>query len=558
MTEVVVTRTVSDGELRDLLRPRHDLLVERQTAPGEFTLATGPFDRWDRRVEVTGPSQRVGSHEVIERVDFRLAIPVWRVLFNPLIRRAIMRGTRGGPGRAPFWAPPDLLDARAARVLSLLCVLAFFAGYMGTLLTQTNTFFKEDFGVSDGAIGTAIAVVRIGALLAVVVVAAADRRGRRLVLVGASISGCVFTVIGAFAPDLATLTAAQTVARAFTAATAVLVAVVAAEETPAGSRAYAVSVLTMTAALGAGQAVLLLWVAGLGESAWRVLFAVPVLAIWPIVRIARRLPETRRFELSDRRASEQRSQGAPRVRSRAPIARLLLLASSALLFDLFVTPASAFLNEYLRTDRGFEPWQIIAFTILTNTPGGIGIVIGGRLADARGRRVIGAIGLGAGVVFTVLMYLGTGWTIWLWSVLGAVIGAMAVPALAVYGPELFPTDARGRANGVINVARAAGSAAGAFLAGYLADRLAGGLPHAITLLAVGPVIVVGLVLFLYPETAARELEDLNPEDAPLSRELLALDGLDVDTIPEHYSPGLTTRYPKGEATPRHQPDEGDR
>jgi MFS family permease len=231
--------------------------------------------------------------------------------------------------------------------------------------------------------------------------------------------------------------------------------------------------------------------------------------------------------------------------------RLVLLASSALLFDLFVTPAAAFLNDFLRTDRGFAPWQIIAFTILTNTPGGIGIVVGGRLADARGRRLVGAVGLGAGVGFTVLMYLATDWTIWLWSLLGAVIGAMAVPALAVYGPELFPTSSRGRANGVINVARAAGAAAGAYLAGMLADRLAGGISEAITLLAIGPVVVIGLVLVFYPETAARELEELNPEDAPLSRGLLGLDGLDVDVIPD-----LPAPLPADEGRPRQV--EGDR
>jgi predicted MFS family arabinose efflux permease len=283
---------------------------------------------------------------------------------------------------------------------------------------------------------------------------------------------------------------------------------------------------------------MLLQVAGIGPSAWRILFAVPLLAIIPILRIARRLPETHRFSVSDRRASTLRERGR-RARTRAHAGRLVLLAASAMCFDLFVTPAAAFLNDYLRTDRGFAPWEISLFTILTNTPGGIGIVVGGRLADARGRRVIGAIGLAAGVVFTVLMYLVDDWTIWLWSILGAVLGAMAVPALAVYGPELFPTDARGRANGVINVARAAGSAAGAFLAGLLAVRLAGGISHAITILAIGPVVVVGLVLTLYPETASRELEDLNPEDAPLSRELLALEGLDLDTIPDRYPPGVT-------------------
>lgn len=544
MPEVTATRRVSDAELETALQPRDDLVVETEVSPGHFDLGNGPFDRWHRTVEEIEADGESGLHTIVERVDYHLAIPVWHVLFNPLVRRSITRGPRPSPGRRPWWSTPDHLDARAARGLSLLCVLALFAGYMGTLLTQTNTFFKQDFDVSDGAIGTMIAVVRIGALLAMVIVAFADRRGRRSVLIAASLLGCIVTVLGAFAPDLATLTASQTIARAFTAAMALLVAVVAAEEMPAGSRAYAVSVLTMTAALGAGVAVMLLWVGGIAPWGWRILFAVPLVAIWPVIRIGRALPETRRFEASDQRAARHKTAGRP-TRSRANIGRLLLLAGSALLFDLFVTPASAFLNDFLRTDRGFAPWQISVFTILTNTPGGIGIVVGGRLADSHGRRLIGAIGLGAGVVFTVLMYLASDWTIWLWSILGSVIGAMAVPALAVYGPELFPTDARGRANGMINVARAAGAAAGAFLAGVLADRLAGGLPQAITLLAIGPVIVVGLVLCFYPETAARELEDLNPEDAPLARGLLGLEGLDPDIIPDGYHPDDTSRHGPG-------------
>ena len=65
-----------------------------------------------------------------------------------------------GPNRAgrPWWLPPDQLDAPAPRPLSLLCVFAVLAGYLGTLLTQTNTFFKEEFGVTDGQIGMMLAV----------------------------------------------------------------------------------------------------------------------------------------------------------------------------------------------------------------------------------------------------------------------------------------------------------------------------------------------------------------------------------------------------------------
>ena len=74
------------------------------------------------------------------------------------------------------------------------------------------------------------------------------------------------------------------------------------------------------------------------------------------------------------------------------------------------------------------------------------------------------------------MFLTAGPGIWVWSLLGTVAGAMAVPALAVYGPELFPTDSRGMANGLINLFAVLGSATGLALAGWLADRT-GGLGH---------------------------------------------------------------------------------
>jgi MFS family permease len=82
----------------------------------------------------------------------------------------------------------------------------------------------------------------------------------------------------------------------------------------------------------------------------------------------------------------------------------------------------------------------------------------------------------------------------------------------VYGPELFPTALRGRANGIITLTGVIGAAIGLFLAGRLADHF-GRMGPGITILAVGPVIVALLVLTLYPETAHMELEELNPEDA---------------------------------------------
>ena len=61
----------------------------------------------------------------------------------------------------------------------------------------------------------------------------------------------------------------------------------------------------------------------------------------------------------------------------------------------------------------------------------------------------------------------------------------------------------------------AGSSIGLLSAGWLADRL-GGLGPAIAALAIGPAILIVIVLTLYPETANRHLEELNPADVDVT------------------------------------------
>ena len=152
------------------------------------------------------------------------------------------------------------------------------------------------------------------------------------------------------------------------------------------------------------------------------------------------------------------------------------------------------------------------FTLVTSTPAGIGVLVGGYLADRRGRRKVGAAGVSLGAAAVCGMYFSHGPALWSFSLAGTVLGGLAVPALAVYGPELFSTTSRGRANGLIVTIGVAGSATGLFAAGWLSDVFGGRLGPAIALLAVGPLAVAALVLIKFPETAGRQLEDLNPED----------------------------------------------
>ena len=101
---------------------------------------------------------------------------------------------------------------------------------------------------------------------------------------------------------------------------------------------------------------------------------------------------------------------------------------------------------------------------------------------------------------------------WFVKLAANVVGAIGVPAMAVYGPELFGTHDRGRANALIVTAGVVGSAIGLVTVGWLSDRWDAIAP-AIGLLGVGPLLVAVLVLVAFPETAGAELEELNPEDA---------------------------------------------
>ncbi len=502
--------------------PRNDIVAET-AVPGDdgehrFEAAEGPFDHYERVVELRPDASTAEGWTLTETIRYRLAVPVWAWLFWWPVRRALRhRQAR----HAYWWAPPDRLDSRCATVMGLLCTAQVVDGYLGTVLTQTLTFAADEFGHGNTAQGVVLGAVRAGVLLALVVVAAADRHGRKRLLTATGVASCVTCALGAAAPALWFLGGTQLVARGLSTALGVLIAVVAAEEMPARSRAWAASVLVLCAGLGSGMAVWVLPVADLGLRAWRVVYLVPLAGVAVMVWVGRRLPESRRFmaALQGEPASSAPVVGAEDSAARQEAAerrrrRLVLLGAAAFLVAMFAAPASSLQNDFLKDERGYSAAAISVFTLATSTPAGIGVLVGGYLADRRGRRPVGAFGLTFGALFTALAYFATGAGLWLATLAGTIVGGLTVPALAVYGPELFGTINRGRANGVIVTVGVTGSAVGLLATGVLSDALGGRIGPALALLAVGPLIVAVLVLTRFPETAGVELEELNPEDTP--------------------------------------------
>jgi len=497
--------TLTAAELDAVRTPRDAVVRERAVAPDEFVADEGPVRHYRRRVELLDATPEVATR-VRQTVELSLAVPYWGWIFGRPLARHLARIRPAA--RTPWWLPPDRLDARATGVLARLGVFAYVLGYCGTLLTQTITYAAAEFGQDRAAQGVSLAAVRADVLLAVPLALLADRRGRRLLVVFGTIAACTFATLGVLSVSLATLTVAQVLARGAASAALLTLGVMVAEEMPAGARAWATSLMVMAAAFGAGLCVILLPIADIDTvtvpftdwhiGAWRLLYLVPVAGI-PFARAAGRgLEESRRFVVAQ--AASVRGHGR----------RFWLLGASGFLLALFTSPASQFQNEFLRNDRGFSGARITLFILATSLPGSIGIVVGGRLAEV-GRRVVGALAVGVGVGLTVVMYHSAGWPLWVVSSVGSLFGAAAVPALGVYGAELFPTGARGAANGMLGLTARVGSVIGLVATGYLADRI--GLARALAYMAAGPAVMTVLVLLFYPETAHRELEELNPEDA---------------------------------------------
>jgi MFS family permease len=492
-TEITTDRATADT----LIAARVDLLTEHEISPGRFIQTEGPFEDYERLVQVSEHS--VGTVKVVERTDFRMAVPIWRPLMHMLMKRALAETDRTPHQR--WWWPAEVVSTRTTTLISLLAVLAILAGYLGTIISQTITFASKEFGASDTSQADTLAAIRIGVLVALVFLRRADRIGRRPLIIGFMAGAILFTVAGAFSGSLVTLGITQGVARGLTTGLATLVTLAASEEVPATMRTFILSVLVAFAALGSGMVLWILPLADTGPGGWRIIYVVPAVFLPVLWWLAKLLPETRRF------------QAATSVRSPDEVnrKRLLMLLVTFFMLLLFASPASQLQNEYLRDDLGMTATNISFFRLVVSLPAGAAILIAGYLADRRGRRHIATFGVLGGTIASAMVYRSDGAALWLFATVGVLFLGAAVPTMRGYQAELFPTRSRARIGAWLDVIGVAGSALGLVLVGRLADRI-GGLGVAIPLLLIGPVISAFLLFFVFPETASKELEHFNPND----------------------------------------------
>ena len=486
-----------DQEGLDRLRaPRNDLLTERSDGPDRWVLDEGPFRHYERRLDV----QPVGHRfSVTETTNYKLEMPIWWIYLWLPMRYALASQDR--TARRRIWWPQKVVTAATARQICLLGTVGTMAGYMGVLIGQTISFAAEDFGVEDNVQANTLAAVRIGVLLSFVFLGRADRIGRQPLTVRFALAAILFTAVGAASPNIVALGASQAVARGLTTGLLTLITLASTEEVPASARALAISFMTLTTGFGAALVVWVIRVADLFPGAWRLAYVLPLLFLPLLWWIARNLPETRRYKVATANDSP------------APINwwRFALIGGAAFMSTIYLSPASQLRNEFLRDDLNFTAGDISTFQLLISLPATAAVPIGGMIADRYGRRWIGAGALATSAVAGAISFQTTGLLLWVMAGIGVSASAAAVPALRGYQTELFPTRARGRVGGMIDVLTVAGSALGLVVVGALSVRW-DDLGLAISVMVFAPLLVALTILLAFPETANKELEEFNPLD----------------------------------------------
>lgn len=400
---------------------------------------------------------------------------------------------------------PAPLSPYQKRLFLFLSVATFFEGYDFMALAQILPNLRAEFGLSKEDAGWLVAAINVGTVLAYLLVRQADRWGRRPVLTVTITGYTVCSFLSGLAVGPISFALLQLLARVFLIGEWAVAMVYAAEEYPDDRRGMVIGVIQASAALGAivcaGVVPLLLRT----PVGWRAVYFVGAAPLVIIAVARRRLRETARF--SAQRTQAMSSWALLRA-WRSPYRRRIL--QMALIWGLtYVCTQTAivFWKEFAVGERGFSDAQVgqsMSVAALVSMPL---VFYAGRLLDIVGRR------WGAVLIFTMTSmgvlgaYTLHGQLLLTLALMVGIFGTSAVlPVLNAYNAELFPTELRSDAFAWANnlLGRTAYVAA-PIAVGQIAERTGWGPAVAVT--AVAPLVALGLIWLLLPETRGRTLEE---------------------------------------------------
>jgi putative MFS transporter len=410
---------------------------------------------------------------------------------------------------------PVGIEQRHLALLGFLSLAILFADYDLSLLTSVLKYLREDFELSEAALGTFTGAMRLGALPAFLLIPLADRIGRqRMFLI--SVAGLsVGTFLTALSQSATQFVFLQILSRTFLLTASATAFVIVTEEFPAEHRGWGIGILAAVASIGSGMGALLF--AGIERIpyGWRGLYVIGAVPLVLLPLFRRRVPETRRFELARGAQLERESLSRTLGGWLEPIVELgrrsPKYAAGVIVLGVLATAghATAFQMTayYVLEVHGWAPWQYSAMFFLGGAVGVIGSPLAGRLGDLYGRRVLCLIVLVLFPAAALTFYTGPVWSVpigWVCMVFMSMSAAVMLRALV---NEVFPTSHRGTGGGLLSTVETLGAAGGLFLYALLQGlfQAQGRVVALISVLTAAS----ACALILFPETRGLELESIS-------------------------------------------------
>ncbi|MEI9852143.1 MAG: MFS transporter [Sphingomonas sp.] len=281
------------------------------------------------------------------------------------------------------------------------------------------------------------------------------------------------------------------------------------------NRGKALGVVHSGAAIGSGLAALLagpvvaLFPPDLG---WRVVFWIGLLPAVLVFFLRRGNDDSELFKASRQRALAERRRVSPLAIFRPRFLKITLLcALLAVGAQGSGFAVSNYLTTFLHQERGLS-LSVAGLFVFANSAGGfVGFLVNAYLSDRLGRATIFRLfGLGFVLTSAFYLYAPLGNSAWTLMPAGLVYGFFQFGIYASFGPyftELFPTEVR--ANGQAFAYNTGRACSFIFIQGVAILSLSMALSTSMMLMGFAGVVCTVLATLLLPETAGRDLTELD-------------------------------------------------
>ena len=399
---------------------------------------------------------------------------------------------------------PPKFSGYQNQLLLFLSVASFFEGYDFYALSQLLPNLCKYFDVSDAHSGRILGFINCGTILAFILARQADRWGRKPVLTVTIAGYTLFTFCSGLAPNVYLFCLLQMVARIFLIAEWATSMVIAAEEYPARGRGTVLGVVSAASGFGAvvcaGVVPLLLKT----PFGWRSVYFVSVVPLLTLAYARRGLRETARFL---RREIEADSKSLFQIWHTPHRRRVIELAAVWFLTYICTQNAVTFWKQFAVTERGMSDAQVAA-AIAIGALGSMPLAFAtGKVLDVIGRKPGATLIFAITIVGVVGAYTAHGSLTLTFFLVLAMLGASTVlTVLNAFTAELFPTEYRGAAFAWSNnLIGRVGYCISPVILSELSVTYHWGPTIAAT--AAFPLLALGVIWLLLPETSGRELEE---------------------------------------------------